>query len=222
MTRPARPEVLALLADVKENPDDLTPWLVLTDWLDEHGDEADRARAEYCRLCFDKLGKKTYASDWEKGERRRELFRTYRERWFGDLSVWFTPAHPGGPLCQIQRGLVQVSAQGGDLLAVVGAGWPGELGSWVERLVVSNYVNLNAEQLMELARSPLLVGPAAVELHLYSDLERQREALLALAESPYLNGVRDLCLSFGAPLADKDAVVPLRKRFGKAFRMRQP
>src|SRR5262245_42565589 len=33
MTRPARPEVLALLADVKENPDDLTPWLVLTDWL---------------------------------------------------------------------------------------------------------------------------------------------------------------------------------------------
>src|SRR5262249_47472223 len=71
-----RPELLALLADVKENPADLTPWLVLTDWLEEHGDEADQARAEYCRLCFDKLGKKTYASDWEKGERRRELFRT--------------------------------------------------------------------------------------------------------------------------------------------------
>src|SRR6476469_9393327 len=85
MARPPRPEVLAFLADVKENPDDLTPWLVLTDWLEENGDESDVARAEYCRLCFDKLGKKTYASDWEQGERRRELFRRYSERWLGPI-----------------------------------------------------------------------------------------------------------------------------------------
>src|SRR5262245_31043069 len=106
MTRPARPEVLALLADVKENPDDLTPWLVLTDWLEENGDEADRARAEYCRLCFDKLGKKTYASDWEKGERRRELFRDYREQWFGGFSKLFPNEAFGLTRCEIKRGLL--------------------------------------------------------------------------------------------------------------------
>jgi uncharacterized protein (TIGR02996 family) len=85
MSREPRIELLALLDDVKANPDDLTPWLVLCDWLEENGDEADRARSEYCRLCFDKLGKQTYASDWEKGERRRELFRTYKQTWFGPI-----------------------------------------------------------------------------------------------------------------------------------------
>jgi uncharacterized protein (TIGR02996 family) len=83
--RPPRLELLALLDDVKRNPNDLTPWLVLCDWLEENGDEVDRARGEYCRLCFDKLGKRTFASDWEKGERRRELFRTYRQAWFGPI-----------------------------------------------------------------------------------------------------------------------------------------
>lgn len=58
-----RAELRALLADVKAAPDDVTPWLVLTDWLEDHGNAADAARAEYCRLCFDKVGKKTYASD---------------------------------------------------------------------------------------------------------------------------------------------------------------
>lgn len=85
MSRPLRLELFALLSDVKENPDDLTPWLVLSDWLEENGDEADRARAEYCRLCFDKLGKKVFATDWEQGERRRDLFRTWKEAWLGLL-----------------------------------------------------------------------------------------------------------------------------------------
>jgi uncharacterized protein (TIGR02996 family) len=87
---------MALLANVKQNPDDLTPWLVLCDWLEEQDDEADRARGEYCRLCFDKLGTKTYASDWERGERRRHLYRTYHEAWLG-------PLHPCDP--QIEKGL---------------------------------------------------------------------------------------------------------------------
>ena len=76
---------MALLADVKQNPDDLTPWLVLCDWLEDSHDEVDRARGEYCRLCFDKLGQKTYASDWERGERRRHLYRTYHEAWLGPI-----------------------------------------------------------------------------------------------------------------------------------------
>jgi uncharacterized protein (TIGR02996 family) len=39
-----------LLAAALAQPTDPTPRLVLADWLDEHGDEADRARAELLRL----------------------------------------------------------------------------------------------------------------------------------------------------------------------------
>ena len=99
MPRTPRPELMALLADVKQNPDDLTPWLVLCDWLEDRDDEAERARGEYCRLCFDKLGQKTYASDWEKGERRRHLYRMYHEAWLGPIA----PFRP-----QVQKGLLTV------------------------------------------------------------------------------------------------------------------
>lgn len=40
----------ALMAAIIANPDEDTPRLALADWLDEHGDEHDRARAEFIRL----------------------------------------------------------------------------------------------------------------------------------------------------------------------------
>ncbi len=40
----------ALMAAIIANPDDDTPRLVFADWLQEHGDEHDRARAEFIRL----------------------------------------------------------------------------------------------------------------------------------------------------------------------------
>ena len=40
-----RPDVRAFLDDIREHPDDDTPRLVLADWLDDYGDDADRARA---------------------------------------------------------------------------------------------------------------------------------------------------------------------------------
>jgi uncharacterized protein (TIGR02996 family) len=101
MPRPLRPTLMALLADVKQNPDDLTPWLVLCDWLEEQDDEADRARGEYCRLCFDKLGQKTYASDWDRGERRRELYRKYHQAWLGPIKTLEPQIHKG--LLRINR-----------------------------------------------------------------------------------------------------------------------
>ena len=39
----------ALMAAILANPDDDTPRLALADWLDEHGDASDRARAGYIR-----------------------------------------------------------------------------------------------------------------------------------------------------------------------------
>ncbi|MGL4552903.1 MAG: TIGR02996 domain-containing protein, partial [Gemmataceae bacterium] len=84
---PPRLELLALLADVKDHPDDRTPWLVLTDWLEENGGEADVARAEYCRLCLPKMGLgKVTAAHWELGERRRDLYRKWHAAWLGPLA----------------------------------------------------------------------------------------------------------------------------------------
>src|SRR4051812_46347642 len=40
----------ALMAAILANPDEDTPRLALADWLDEHGDKHDRARAEFIRL----------------------------------------------------------------------------------------------------------------------------------------------------------------------------
>ena len=44
-----RPELLALLAAVKAEPDDDTAKLVLADWLQEQDHEADQARGEFVR-----------------------------------------------------------------------------------------------------------------------------------------------------------------------------
>jgi len=48
-SRPPRPELLALLDAVKDNPDDDTPRLALADWLDEQGDPLDAERAKFIR-----------------------------------------------------------------------------------------------------------------------------------------------------------------------------
>jgi uncharacterized protein (TIGR02996 family) len=212
MSRPARPELLALLADVKENPDDLTPWLVLTDWLEEHGDEADRARAEYCRLCFDKLGKKTYASDWEKGERRRELFRAWKREWMGGLAE--LPVQR----CSLKRGLLHLWVDSSTLFRAIDQGLPAEVGAWVERLEVHL---LTPSLIKQLALSPLLEGPTDVRLHC-SDwyAEDVPDAIQALVKSPYLNHVRALHLRGSQILKRPELFASLKKRFGKALHTR--
>jgi uncharacterized protein (TIGR02996 family) len=48
-----RSEMLRLLKAAKENPWDDAKRLVLAGWLEEHGNEADRARAEIIRLQID-------------------------------------------------------------------------------------------------------------------------------------------------------------------------
>ena len=50
MARRPRPELLALLRVCKDNLEEDAPRLVLADWLAEHGDEHDAARAELIRL----------------------------------------------------------------------------------------------------------------------------------------------------------------------------
>jgi uncharacterized protein (TIGR02996 family) len=188
MSRPARAEVLAFLSDVKDNPDDPTPWLVLTDWLEENGDEADRARAEYCRLCFDKLGKKTVAGDWDEGERRRELFRRYKKKWFGPL-IELPPVY-GKPRIEVRRGLLHVNIEFAVLLSHVGEGPPDESWAWVQELQLTVQ---SSEEIEHLASWPFLLGPRHLQVqHTGNGQPPTPQAIQALADSPYLDHLRSL------------------------------
>jgi uncharacterized protein (TIGR02996 family) len=62
----------ALYAAILANPDDDTPRLVYADWLDENGDDNDRARARFIRLQCD-------ANRHEMGSARRESLE--RDAW---------------------------------------------------------------------------------------------------------------------------------------------
>ena len=89
-----RPELLALLAAVKAEPDDDTPKLVLADWLQEQDDEHERARGEWLRelVRYDRLD----AHDPARSDVSllNHLARKHGRAWFGRLeAVGFRHCH---------------------------------------------------------------------------------------------------------------------------------
>src|SRR5437660_1230129 len=76
----------ALLAAISADPDDDTPRLVYADWLEEHGDEAGRTRAEFIRG-------QCQAAQLPRGDKRaaaiearcEQLRRRFEEAWTGPL-----------------------------------------------------------------------------------------------------------------------------------------
>lgn len=184
MTRPARPELIALLRAVKERPSDPTPWLILTDWLEEHGDPADVARAEYCRLCFDRLGKKTYASDWEKGERRRDLYRQWH-------SVWLRCFEGSANSIKIQKGLLRLTISSVHLLALAGT-IPRDDWEWAEELEL---VITQPEDFSRIAACPLLEGPTSIQLRFGVGPRIEPDVAATLAGSPFVDRWHRLMIS---------------------------
>jgi uncharacterized protein (TIGR02996 family) len=85
----ARPEVLALLAEARERPEDDTPRLVLADWLEEHGDPG---RAEFLRLqCRLAPGARPPLSAARRAEaegRAASLAGRFGGAWAGPLWRW--------------------------------------------------------------------------------------------------------------------------------------
>ena len=75
------PDEAALLAAVFAVPDDDTPRLVYADWLDEHGTDADAARAEFIRLQCDR------ARNGVRGitSREYELMKAWGPLWRAEL-----------------------------------------------------------------------------------------------------------------------------------------
>jgi uncharacterized protein (TIGR02996 family) len=81
-----RPELLALLAAVKAEPEDDTAKLVLADWLEEQDLAADRARGEFLRTLVDYESRPAGDPEFPAlAYRLNLLWQQYREAWVGPL-----------------------------------------------------------------------------------------------------------------------------------------
>jgi uncharacterized protein (TIGR02996 family) len=92
----------AFLDDIIEHPDDDAPRLVFADWLDDHGTEEDRARAEFIRLqCRLEVGPFTARQVLLMWARITELLRLYDAVWRAEF-----PDLPGVTFRRFRRGFV--------------------------------------------------------------------------------------------------------------------
>lgn len=199
---PPRPEVLAFLQAIKENPDDDGLRLMLADWLEERGDPRGmfvRAQVEAARL--------------PEGDARRdemeieaqELESTHGRSWAG-------PFCGGGRRWEFRRGLFALTMDASRFLTPNAPKWAEtEAWAWVEEVDLSY---LRPEDLSKLADSPLLSGMPLLSLA-YCRWEKAPpdEGCLALVASPYLAGLVRLTLN--GPHLGKAFVVALQAA-GKA------
>jgi len=119
---PDRPEVVALLADCKEHPDDDTPRLVLADWLEERDD----ARGSFLRAQVEAARRPE--GDPERARLEAEaagLLLRHEAAWLGRLRP-----HLLG--WEFARGLVHVRALAKELRGAAGRDIGRETLAWVE------------------------------------------------------------------------------------------
>src|SRR5262245_10520 len=105
----ARREVIDLLQAAKDAADEDAPRLVLADWLEEHGDEVDLARAQYVRLECEAA--RLPAGDEQAAllKRAGSLFSRYRSTWAGDVAPLVEAAGAKVRLDRGERGLLRLA-----------------------------------------------------------------------------------------------------------------
>jgi len=123
--RPPRPEVLAFLQAIKEQPDDDTPRLILADWLEEHDDEP---RAEFLRV-------QLQLAQAGKHPRRQALREREHQLAVLHARAWLAPLTSQASNWSFHRGLTRLSLVARDvspaaLLDLVGT----EAYAWVDSL----------------------------------------------------------------------------------------
>src|SRR5262249_59015437 len=77
----------ALMAAIIANPDEDTPRLAFADWLQEHGDKHDQARAEFIRLQIEEAGlPKGDPSRATLEKQQEKLRKKHAMHWIGALA----------------------------------------------------------------------------------------------------------------------------------------
>jgi uncharacterized protein (TIGR02996 family) len=137
-----RPEVLALLKESKERPEDDTPRLILADWLEEHGGP----RGELVRIQCQLAGSGLQGGAREQLKlREAALLDRHRGEWLGVLAE-------KGLRTEFRRGLIAVWGPARKLLSKRLASLPvTETLAWVALL---SLYDLNAQAMARLVASP--------------------------------------------------------------------
>ncbi len=99
----------ALLAAILAEPDEDTPRLAFSDWLDEHGGEAERVRAEFIRVQIElarvPVGE---ARPIDLLGREKKLLASHRGAWLAPFQEEGEPLRGGDAHGQFRRGFVEV------------------------------------------------------------------------------------------------------------------
>jgi uncharacterized protein (TIGR02996 family) len=99
----------ALLAAIREHPDDDTPRLAYADWLDEHGGPLDRDRAEFIRLQIELHPRRGEPETPELAARRKRaaaLERRFKPRLAAPIIGKKGPLHGPHAFTNVTRGFV--------------------------------------------------------------------------------------------------------------------
>jgi uncharacterized protein (TIGR02996 family) len=144
-----RSELRRLLEAAKADYHDDGPRLALADWLEEHGGEADQARAEVVRLQLDTANG---GPDWAVSvEQRREK---WAHEWAGAHRLFFRTRQP-----ECERGLLVAAVRAVTWRGAVGP--PDEAWAWVES---ARPVSFAAPELKAMFGSPLLASVPRLDL----------------------------------------------------------
>jgi uncharacterized protein (TIGR02996 family) len=168
----------ALVAAIIANPDEDTPRLAFADWLQEHGDTHDRARAEFIRLQIRVARKNSPENEIEKlAERAATLHNTHARHWLGPL--WELTAMIRDR--EFKRGLLDWwHTTAGNFLKKphqqVVCEWFPQLG--IDRLALSE----NSKRVRAVADSPALAWVSAFQ---WFDSRIEDDGFEALATAPH-------------------------------------
>jgi uncharacterized protein (TIGR02996 family) len=191
---PARPELLGLLRAAREDPADVSRRLVLADWLEDNGDEADSARAELIRLqcrlepqpLFPAPPGPFVVPARSAGQaallrRQDQLLTRYGRTWLGPLAElalsW-----------DFRRGMAQLDLDARTLQSHRAAQVAGsEKWAWVEGVRLHGLTN---RHLAQLSGCPPLAGVTAVTL----TTDVRRSDMRTLVRTSWFAGLGELDL----------------------------
>jgi uncharacterized protein (TIGR02996 family) len=177
----------ALMAAIIANPEEDTPRLALADWLQEHGDKHDQARAEYIRLQIQTAAAgKVTAQVKRLLAQASALWKAHARHWLGGLWVFTADERDR----DFRRGLLDWwYTTAGNFLKK-----PHQKAvcEWFPRVGIDRLaLNETTKRVQQLAASPALAW--ATTFHWF-DARIEDDGFVALATSPHLARISRLVI----------------------------
>ncbi|MBY0230443.1 MAG: TIGR02996 domain-containing protein [Gemmataceae bacterium] len=182
-----RAELVGLLCAARMAPLEDMPRLVAADWLEEHGDEADLARAAFIRAQVKRSRKQKFGQRTQDfSAEERKLLKKHRAAWEGGLG----PLAEEGTIGYV-RGLIDFRCSTDALLKKAnGPHLRSEAAAWLDELVLEGCTLASLKKVLATPVVPWLGGLVAPSCGLGP------EACRAIASCEGLSGVQTLDLNY--------------------------